>query len=130
MHNTTSGFYPQRFGDRVPTRGDVQSRGRTNLIPSAQGTRRGNSRAENSLGRVQQKQINQAQQMAKGGTHYGNMFDNKKLLTPDTSSEIQSKLATSKNGIDGGIVITNNNKQIPMKIQSKSRVRISTESMN
>ena len=23
MHNTTSGFYPQRFGDRVPTRGDV-----------------------------------------------------------------------------------------------------------
>jgi hypothetical protein len=31
----------------------VQSRGRTNLIPSAQGTqRRGNSRAENSLGRV------------------------------------------------------------------------------
>jgi len=52
MHNTTSGFYPPRFGDRVPTRGDVQSRGRTNLIPSAQGTRRGNSRAENSLGRV------------------------------------------------------------------------------
>ena len=53
MHNTTSGFYPRPFGDRVPTRGDVQSRGRTNLIPSAQGTRRGNSRAENSLGRVQ-----------------------------------------------------------------------------
>lgn len=51
MHNTTSGFYPQRFGDRVPTRGDMQSRGRTNLIPSAQGTRRGNSRAENSLSR-------------------------------------------------------------------------------
>ena len=23
MHNTTSGFYPHRFGDRVPTRGDV-----------------------------------------------------------------------------------------------------------
>ena len=23
MHNTTSGFYPQRFGDRVPTRGDM-----------------------------------------------------------------------------------------------------------
>lgn len=53
MHNTTSGFYPPRFGDRVPTRGDMQSRGRTNLIPSAQGARRGNSRAENSLGRVQ-----------------------------------------------------------------------------
>jgi hypothetical protein len=35
MHNTTSGFYPPRFGDRVPTRGDAQSRGRTNLIPSA-----------------------------------------------------------------------------------------------
>ena len=52
MHNTTSGFYPPRFGDRVPTRGDMQSRGRTNLVPSAQGTRRGNSRAENSLGRV------------------------------------------------------------------------------
>jgi len=51
MHNTTSGFYPQRFGDRVPTRGDVQSRGARNLIPSAQGGRRGNSRAENSLGR-------------------------------------------------------------------------------
>lgn len=28
MHNTTSGFYPTRFGDRLPTRGDVQSRGR------------------------------------------------------------------------------------------------------
>ena len=110
MHNTTSGFYPPRFGDRVPTRGDVQSRGRTNLIPSAQGTRRGNSRAENSLGRVQQKQINQAQQMAKGGTHYGNMFDNKKLLTPDNSSEMQSNLGYSKNGVDGGIVITNNAK--------------------
>ena len=23
MHNTTSGFYPGRFGDRVPTRGNV-----------------------------------------------------------------------------------------------------------
>jgi hypothetical protein len=23
MHNTTSGFYPSKFGDRVPTRGDV-----------------------------------------------------------------------------------------------------------
>lgn len=23
MHNTTSGFYPTRFGDRLPTRGDV-----------------------------------------------------------------------------------------------------------
>ena len=23
MHNTTSGFYPQKFGDRLPTRGDV-----------------------------------------------------------------------------------------------------------
>ena len=58
MHNTTTNFYPQRFGDRLPTRGDVQSRGRQNLIPSAQGTRRGNSRAENSFGRVQQMQIN------------------------------------------------------------------------
>lgn len=28
MHNTTSNFYPTRFGDRLPTRGDVQSRGR------------------------------------------------------------------------------------------------------
>ena len=36
MHNTTSGFYPQRFGDRVPTRGDMQSRGaRKNVVPSA-----------------------------------------------------------------------------------------------
>ena len=35
MHNTTSGFYPPRFGDRVPTRGDMQSRGRTNIQPSA-----------------------------------------------------------------------------------------------
>ena len=54
MHNTTSGFYPQRFGDRVPTRGDVQSKrgNRINLIPSAQGGRRGNSRADNSLNRV------------------------------------------------------------------------------
>lgn len=26
MHNTTTGFYPQKFGDRVPTRGDMQSR--------------------------------------------------------------------------------------------------------
>jgi len=25
--------------------------------------------------------------MSKGGTHYGNMFDNKKLLTPDQSAE-------------------------------------------
>ncbi len=57
MHNTTSNFYLPRFGDRLPTRGEVQSRGRQNLIPSAQGTRRGNSRAENSLGRVQKKQI-------------------------------------------------------------------------
>lgn len=23
MHNTTTNFYPQRFGDRLPTRGDV-----------------------------------------------------------------------------------------------------------
>ena len=23
MHNTTSGFYPPKFGDRLPTRGDV-----------------------------------------------------------------------------------------------------------
>lgn len=51
MHNTASSFYQPRFGDRLPTRGDVQSRGRQNLVPSAQGTRRGNSRAENSLGR-------------------------------------------------------------------------------
>ena len=54
MHNTTSGFYPSKFGgDRVPTRGDMQSRGggRFNMIPSAQGGRRGNSRADNSLGR-------------------------------------------------------------------------------
>ena len=61
MHNTTSGFYPQRFGDRVPTRGDVQSkRGNRNLIPSAQGGRRGNSRAraDNSLNRVQPNKIN------------------------------------------------------------------------
>ena len=68
--------------------------------------------------------------MAKGGTHYGNMFDNKKLLTPDNSSEHQSKLGNNKNQGDGSIVITNNSKQIPLKIQSRSRVRISTESMN
>ena len=35
--------------------------------------------------------------MAEGGTHYGNMFDNKKLLTPDNSSEHQSKLGNNKN---------------------------------
>lgn len=53
MHNTTTGFYPQRFGDRVPTRGDLQSRcGRSKQIPSAQGGKRGNSRADNSLGRI------------------------------------------------------------------------------
>jgi hypothetical protein len=23
MHNTANGFYPQRFGDRIPTRGDM-----------------------------------------------------------------------------------------------------------
>ena len=23
MHNTTTNFYPQRFGDRLPTRGDL-----------------------------------------------------------------------------------------------------------
>ena len=68
--------------------------------------------------------------MAKGGTHYGNMFDNKKLLTPETSSDQQSKLASAKNGGEGSIVITNNAKQIPLKMQSKSRVRVSTESMN
>ena len=75
MHNTTSGFYPQSFGDRVPTRGDMESRGgnRRNLIPSAAGGRRGNSRADNSLGRAQ---INQAQVIGnKGSTHYGNMFN-------------------------------------------------------
>ena len=48
--------------------------------------------------------------MAKGGTHYGNMFDNKKLLTPETSSDQQSKLASAKNGGEGSIVITNNAK--------------------
>jgi len=31
--------------------------------------------------------------MAKGGTHYGNMFDNKKLLTPDASVEQHSKMS-------------------------------------
>ena len=67
--------------------------------------------------------------MAKGGTHYGNMFDNKKLLTPDNSSDQHSKIASAKTGGEGSIVITNNAKQIQMKIQSKSRVRISTESM-
>jgi len=66
--------------------------------------------------------------MAKGGTHYGNMFDNKKLLTTENSSDQPGKMA--KNSGDGSIVITNNSNQIPMKIQSKSRVRISTESMN
>jgi len=66
--------------------------------------------------------------MAKGGTHYGNMFDNKKLLTTENSSDQTAKMA--KNSGDGSIVITNNSNQIPMKIQSKSRVRISTESMN
>jgi|TARA_B110001450_G_scaffold43313_1_gene39719 hypothetical protein len=49
--------------------------------------------------------------MAKGGTHYGNMFDNKKLLTPDNSSDQHSKLTSAKNGGgDGSIVITNNAK--------------------
>ena len=67
--------------------------------------------------------------MAKGGTHYGNKFDNKKLLTPDNSQEQHGKVSNKNQG-DGSIVITNNAKQIPMKIQSKSRVRISTESMN
>jgi len=82
MHNTTTGFYPQKFGDRVPTRGDLQSRcgrnGRTKIIPSAQGQRRVNSRADNSLGRVKQQQMNtQAQKI--GGTHYGNMFKDHSL---------------------------------------------------
>jgi hypothetical protein len=48
--------------------------------------------------------------MAKGGTHYGNMFDNKKLLTPDNSSDQHSKIASAKNGGEGSIVITNNAK--------------------
>ena len=42
--------------------------------------------------------------MAKGGTHYGNMFDNKKLLTPDQSTEQHLK-----NKGDGSIVISVNN---------------------
>lgn len=54
MHNTASGFYPQRFGDRIPTRGEMQSRGgRATLITSAQGKRVG-SRVDNSLGRIKQ----------------------------------------------------------------------------
>lgn len=74
MHNTASGFYPQRFGDRIPTRGDTQSRGgRANLITSAQGKRVG-SRVDNSLGRIKQQQINQQKVDVRGGTHYGNMF--------------------------------------------------------
>jgi hypothetical protein len=45
--------------------------------------------------------------MAKGGTHYGNMFDNKKLLTPDQSTEQHTNI--NKNKGDGSIVISVNN---------------------
>ena len=48
--------------------------------------------------------------MAKGGTHYGNMFDNKKLLTPDNSTDQHSKITSAKTGGEGSIVITNNAK--------------------
>jgi hypothetical protein len=47
--------------------------------------------------------------MAKGGTHYGNMFDNKKLLTPDASQENHG-IVSFKDTSDGSIVITNNAK--------------------
>jgi len=150
MHNTTTNFYPQRFGDRLPTRGDVQSRGRQNLIPSAQGTRRGNSRAENSFGRVQQMQINQAQASNKGGTHYGCMFQESTHqsligvpgtgagglgLTSQQSSAVHqgSKQdqdgSNSNGGRNASIGIAINSKSIPLQLQNKSRIRISTESM-
>ena len=133
MHNTTSGFYPARFGDRLPTRGDVQSRGRQNLIPSAQGTRRGNSRAEGSLGRVQAKQNNQAQQI-KGGTHYGNMFQQQESSLIQIGSQDRSSLGgvihrNSGQSVNNQVGISVNQKSIPLKLQNKSRIRISTDSM-
>ena len=97
MHNTTSGFYPQRFGDRVPTRGDMQSRGGGRAVLPSQGGRRGNSRAENSLGRMQQMQVNQAQAIAKGGTHYGNMFNENQnnLLIENQATQPDSSIVIS-----------------------------------
>ena len=101
MHNTTSGFYPGRFGDRVPTRGNVQSRGARQIVPSAQGVRRGNSRAENSLGRMQRQQLENVQQLARGGgTHYGNMFNGENLL--------MEPIDDTPNNAQGQIVITAN----------------------
>jgi len=36
MHNTASGFYPPKFGDRIPTRGEISRGGRRgNIITSA-----------------------------------------------------------------------------------------------
>lgn len=139
MHNTTTNFYHHGFGDRLPTRGDVQSRGRQNLIPSAQGTRRGNSRAENSFGRVQQMQINQANSN-KGGTHYGGMFQEntqKSLIgkpgpglgLSQQNSNSRHQEAPGQGGRNASIGIAMNSKSIPQQAQNKSRVRISTDSM-
>jgi|DEB0MinimDraft_12_1074336.scaffolds.fasta_scaffold15017_1 hypothetical protein len=67
--------------------------------------------------------------MAKGGTHYGNMFNehaNANLLMEPVEMQEEEKPVDSNNS---SIVIAVNQKNIPLKITNKSRIRISTESM-
>jgi len=67
--------------------------------------------------------------MAKGGTHYGNMFQ---PPTPE-SSLIGPPDRSSIGGVahrnSGQSAVIPQQKSIPLKIQNKSRIRISTESM-
>lgn len=66
--------------------------------------------------------------MAKGGTHYGNMFQ-----PPPDSSLIGPPDRTSIGGIahrnSGQTNVNAQQKSIPMKLQNKSRIRISQDSM-
>lgn len=75
----------------------MQSRGGGRAVLPSQGGRRGNSRAENSLGRMQQMQVNQAQAIAKGGTHYGNMFNENQnnLLIENQATQPDSSIVIS-----------------------------------
>ena len=64
---------------------------------------------------MQQKQ----QLVSRGGTHYGNMY-----------SEAPAEEATkNQDSANSSIVIAYNQKAIPVKVQNKSRIRLSTESI-
>jgi hypothetical protein len=66
--------------------------------------------------------------MAKGGTHYGNMFQppaDSSLIGPSDRSSIGGVVHRNS----GQSAVIPQQKSIPMKIQNKSRIRISTDSM-